>query len=299
MSRTDEIQKIIEAGDTQESAHTNPALFAREIIATGQVDGTFDAVLAAVQRAREKLRPLKIVICSDVHVPFHNVQLVANFERFVRDAQPDVLIVNGDFLDCESISRFPSPLGRPTLQAECDAGEEILSALTDAAPNAERHLTEGNHEERLRRLLLENPGLQDLRCLTIPELMNIDDYGYAWHPYEHAVDFGRLSVIHGHYVRKHSSCSAKAHLLDGGYDVVVHGHTHRMGAFWETGHKGIRRGFEIGGLFDYDQADYVKGPKNWQNGFAVAYVYPDGEAHVQLIEARRDGSFLAEGRYYV
>jgi predicted phosphodiesterase len=299
MSMRSKIQKIIETNETKESAFRNPVLFAKEVVESGAILGvSVDSACSTARRIVEGLRPRKIVIASDFHVPFHNVRLVENFVRYVADANPDVLVIDGDFLDCESISRFPTKRGRPTIQMECDAGGEILSALADAAPLAERHLTEGNHEQRLERLLLDNPGLSDLRCLSIPELLGADDLGFTWHPYEQAVDFGRLSVIHGHYARKHSAYSAKGHLLDGGYDVVVHGHTHRLGAFWETGHRGIRRGYEIGGLFDYDQATYVRGPKNWQNGFAVAHVFGDGEAHVQLIEARPDGSFVADGRYY-
>lgn len=296
-TKTAAVQAIIEAGTTTESAYRNPELFAREIVEKGLIEGPVGSVKVMAQRVVDRLRPRLVAVASDFHVPFHNVRLVENWIQMVADIQPDVVVVNGDFLDCESISRFPKPPGGPSLQAEVDQGIEILSAIADAAPNAERHLTEGNHEERLERFILENQGVGSLRCLRIPELLECEDLGFKWYAYEHPVEFGKLSVIHGHYARKHSAYSAKAHLLDGGYDTVVHGHTHRLGAYWVTGAKGIKRGFELGGLYDYAQAEYVRGVKNWQNGFALCYVFED-DVHVDLIEAGRDGKFIAQGKVY-
>ncbi len=297
-TKTDLIRRIIEANEGElPSAYTNPALFAREAVAQGLVDGPIHSVKRMAQRVVERLRPKRIVVASDFHVPFHNKPLVENWLRFVEDAQPDVVVVNGDMLDCDSISRFASAPGGPSLQEEVDAGNEILSAIADAAPQAERHLTEGNHEERMQRFLLDNPGLYDLRCLRIPELLGLDELGFKWHKYGDPLDFGPLTVTHGHKVSKHSAYSAKRHLFDDGYDNVIHGHTHRLGSYFITGAKGTRRGFECGGLFDRKQADYVRGPKNWQNGFAVAEVF-EGNVHVELIEATDSGMFIADGRVY-
>lgn len=296
-TKTAKVQELIEGGELDSDAYTHPVLFAREAVEKGLVDGSVDTIQRMVTRITERLRPTRIVIGSDFHVPFHNKPLLANWLRFVSDVQPDVVVVNGDLLDCISISRFPKPPGSPSLQKEIDAGQEVLSAIADAAPKAERHLIEGNHEERLQRFLLDNPGMYDLRCLSMPTLLDCEGYGFQWTDYGDSIDYGRLSITHGHKVSKHSAYSAKRHLFDDGYDNVVHGHTHRLGSYYITGAKRTRRGFECGGLFDRSQADYVRGPENWQNGFAVAEVFGN-HVHVELIEATQDGMFIADGKVY-
>lgn len=304
-SKTSSLERLIIDEDARPrgcSAWASVSAWVEAAIAEGLVEGPADSVEVLVRRVLHRYRPTKVVIASDFHVPYHNKRLVENWLNFLVDAQPDVVIVNGDFLDCEAISRFLSAPGGPTLQDEIDAGAAILEAIEGAAPSAALGLGEGNHEERLRRLIGENPGLYNLRALTIPALLGATPGGarweWQWFKYGEEYTVGKLSAIHGHKVSKHSAYTAKAHLLDGGYDVVVHGHTHRLGAYWLTGVKGTRRGFEAGCMCDIDHADYVVGSKNWQNGFAVAYVWPGGDAHVQLIEATKDGAFVAEGKTY-
>jgi hypothetical protein len=63
---------------------------------------------------------------------------------------------------------------------------------------------------------------------------------------------------------------------------VIIGHTHRMGMYYESGH-GRREwvAIENGHLMDMKHADYVKGPPNWQAGFTVIYLYPNGIFHAE------------------
>lgn len=243
-----------------------------------------------------------IVIFNDVHIPFHHRSGCKNVLKFCEDFQPDNIVINGDFLDCFSVSIFPKNPGGPNLQDEIDEGREFLEDLRQKCPEAVIDYTEGNHEERLKRLVKSQHSLYGLKAFTIPHLLGLDKLDIAYHPYKHPVDFheGLLSVVHGHRVSKHSAYSAKAHLLDDGYQNVIIGHTHRMGSFFYSGHSGDRRAFENGGLFDINQLDYVVGP-NWQMGFCVVYLLRDNPDFLQIVPIEmnnEDGSFIWEGRLY-
>lgn len=242
-----------------------------------------------------------IVVFNDVHIPFHNEAACRNVLRFCKDIQPDNIVINGDLLDCYSVSSFPKEPGKPNLQEELDIGAEFLNELRSNCPTSEIDYLEGNHEERLKRLVRQQHSLYGLRALTIPSLLFLDDLDITYHSYKHPLDFNGkiLSIVHGHKVSKHSAYSAKAHLIDNGYMNVIIGHTHRMGFYYHSGHIGRRRGYENGGLFDKSKLEYVVEP-NWQNGFCVVYLREDDPEFVQIvpIEMSDDGSFIWKGQIY-
>lgn len=237
------------------------------------------------------------VVASDFHVPYHNVGAVENWLQYCADVQPDNIAINGDFLDCIAISSFPKPPGVPLMQDEVDAGYTLLSRLRRACPSSRIYFLEGNHEQRLERLLMREPGLYGLKALSIRALLDLDGLRMSHHRYMSPVQIGSLTVVHGNRVSKHASYSAKATLIDGGFRNVVVGHTHRLGWFNHTGAMGTRRAAEIGGLFDIEQADYIQGTPNWQNGFAVWRESDDFHA-LELVEVSPAGSFCVGGVVY-
>lgn len=238
-----------------------------------------------------------IVVASDFHVPFHHKQAVENWLQFCEDAQPEYIVINGDFLDCLAISRFPKPPGMPLLQDEVDEGLAILSRLRRSCPGAIIYFLEGNHEQRLERMLVDNPGLYGLRQLNIKSLLDLQKLRILHRRYMDPLHIGALTVVHGDKVSKHAAYSAKATLIDGGFRNVLVGHTHRMGMYCHTGAMGRRRAAEIGGLYDVEQADYIKGTPNWQNGFAVCRQRGDWLA-IELVEVCGDGAFCVGGQMY-
>lgn len=243
-----------------------------------------------------------MVVMSDHHIPNHNEAACRNVLKLCKDLQPDDVVINGDLLDCYNLSRFPQKPGKPNLQAELDIASEFLHELRDICPTAKIDYLEGNHEERLKRIVVEQRAFYGLRALSIPSLLHLDSLDITYHGYKHPVDYkGKLlSIVHGHRVSKHSAYSAKAHLLDDGYWNVLIGHTHRMGAFFHTGHAlGRRRAYELGGLYSKKKLEYVVEP-NWQNGFAVVYLKDDDPNFIQVIpvEMTDDGSFIWKGILY-
>lgn len=241
----------------------------------------------------------KTVVANDMHIPFHNAAAVDAWLDFCEDEQPEFIVINGDFLDCYSISSFPKPPDKPLLQEEIDMGVEILGVLRDRCPDARIFYLEGNHEERLCRIVKENEGLFNLRAMKLPNLLDLDVFDIEYRKYMNEIELDGLAIVHGDVARKHSAYTAKGTVQDYGYKNIIIGHSHRMGWYMHDGHQGRRRGLENGGLFSKEQAEYMKGPTNWQNGFCIAYQDPtEGFLQIHPLEMNDQGEFIWKDKKY-
>lgn len=241
----------------------------------------------------------RTVVINDVHIPFHDAKAVSALEKFFREEQVDALVINGDLLDCYSISDFETDPRKPLLADEIKEARRILHRWRSFLLNADIYLTEGNHEQRLERLVKRNSGLQGLEEITMPKLLKLDELGIEHRRYMEPLTIGEMTYVHGNRISKHSSYTAKRVLLDGGFKNVCVGHVHRLGCYYHTGHGGQRRAFETGHLCDVSQAGYVTGTPNWQQGFGVIEHTPGLEKllSVSLVEVNR-GRFTFGGRIF-
>lgn len=241
-----------------------------------------------------------ILVGNDFHVPFHHKKAVENWLQVAKDLQPDVIVINGDFLDCYSISSFSKAPGAPNLQAELDAGAKILQKLRHDCPNSKIYYLEGNHEERLKRHLVEFPGLYGLRDLALEKLLRLDDLDIQFLPYKDILNLGSLCITHGE--GRGSSIAgqtARNYMEKKGFDHIIIGHVHKIGHIHKTGYKRHQQSLENGCLLDIEQADYISQP-NWQMGFCLAYQGTGENPWVQMqsIAIQTDGSFVCNGKYY-
>ena len=73
----------------------------------------------------------RIVVISDLQVPFHDQRAVRNVAKFIAKYKPDDVLCVGDEIDFQTISRWSS--GRDewsgTIAADRDRTVEILSDL--------------------------------------------------------------------------------------------------------------------------------------------------------------------------
>jgi 3',5'-cyclic AMP phosphodiesterase CpdA len=108
-------------------------------------------------------------IIGDLHVPFHDEQALGSALSYIRELKPDRLVLNGDIPDFYAISRFSrDPSRRDKLQDEIDETNDILDTIDSVLkPGCEKHWVVGNHEDRLRRFLWDNPEIASLRDLSL------------------------------------------------------------------------------------------------------------------------------------
>ncbi len=218
----------------------------------------------------------RTVIAGDHHVPYQDKLAVKLWLKFLEWYKPEVLILNGDIMDCFAISKFTkSPLEGKRLKDEIKETKKLLRQIVAVTPNCTRYYIFGNHENRLHKYMANNAS-EIYELVALEDLLGLEDDFIVVNSshVENFVQIGDIYVGHWNRVSKHSAYTVKNIIDDRGVSIVQ-SHTHRMGMHV---HKYMDRtvyGWEIGCLCDTDP-DYVVSP-NWQSGFAVIEPYNRGK----------------------
>jgi predicted phosphodiesterase len=242
----------------------------------------------------------KWLMASDIHFPLHDPRKVELFIKVMKWFKPDALDYLGDIDDADSTGRWA--VGPETMVSVLDGGVKLTTELfaqsRDILPNADIHMHDGNHGwDRHAKYLLKNAPVM-LDVINSDSLYQYSKYGVQWHEYSQPPvhRFGDMYGHHGESTSKHAGESVRNDVQN--WDVsLVRGHSHRMGAWYQTFPISGRmlRGYEIGHLCDEKKMDYIAAP-NWQAGFAIAHVVNDFP-HMQLIQIN-DYTCVVDGKVF-
>lgn len=238
-----------------------------------------------------RTRPEMHLVLSDQHIPFQDPGVESLTLEFIKEHQPDGIHLLGDVLDFYPLSRFDKdPQRLSQLQDDLDQGCDYLNEVRKRS-QAPIIWSEGNHEDRLRRYLWRQaPELAGLKGMQFEELLRLQEFKVRWAPAMKPYKVGKLLFTHGSVVRKWSGMSAKAHHEKYGMNVI-HGHTHRLGAFYHTTYESSYGSWENGCLCGL-QPEYCISP-DWQNGWSVVWFYGD-YFHVEQV-CVIDGQYVFHG----
>lgn len=204
---------------------------------------------------------LKIIALGDVHVPFHNWDAVQLAFKVMDRVQPDITVQVGDMLDGYHLSRFDHDpdLKHVTLAEEAKYGRQFIRNVQRRTAVAK--FLEGNHEERLRRVLAKVPELHSTHP-SMRELLELDDYV----PYRSEYVVGKCHFVHD--LGPAGVNALRQTVEAAGYNVVF-GHTHQLGAVYDGNLSGDRHvGLNVGYLANPDKATYAppRARARWQHG---------------------------------
>lgn len=90
-----------------------------------------------------------ILALSDFHYPF--ALPISTFARYVG---VDILVLNGDLMDCQSISKFPKVYRIPMIEEMIGARQYLIDLIAYIKPK-KVYITIGNHEARLGKYLAD------------------------------------------------------------------------------------------------------------------------------------------------
>jgi predicted phosphodiesterase len=234
-----------------------------------------------------------ILVCPDLHSPYHDVQAWELFLR-ARDAiKPDLIVIIGDFVDCYAISDYDqSPTRATRFESELHTANAELDRITDSTRVI---YLEGNHEERLPRYLARKaPQLWEL--VSMPTLLEMSRRGWEWVPYKHSVRLGKMTFTHD---SDHCGVHALRNTMLDYRSNVCFGHTHRGGVLYDGTVRGEHHvGLNVGWLGDIERIDYAKRDKVrrwWQHGFGLVRQDESGNSHAQFVPII-SGSCCIDGR---
>jgi predicted phosphodiesterase len=219
----------------------------------------------------------RIMITSDYHIPFLDEDSYELMKYKAREYQPDKFIINGDFLDFYTISKYDqNPERKHTIQDERIEAQKRLMELRKTLPNSEIIYIEGNHETRLQKYLWQHKELYSLPELKLSNFLGLKDLNIKyigadndyWKQTSGHHIIGDMVISHGDNrtngfsTSQYSGYSAKNSMYKLNKSVAM-GHTHRLALIYHSTPYTDLVGIEGGCLCQDNET------ANWQKGFVT------------------------------
>ncbi|MDW8068553.1 MAG: metallophosphoesterase [Anaerolineae bacterium] len=224
---------------------------------------------------------VRAVILSDLHFPFEDPSAMTLARAILEDADPHLIILNGDLVDFYGISSFPKdPLRQAQFAAELEKDKEKIHRLLSWAPDIPWIYLEGNHERRLLyHLWKRTPEFAGSPLLRIPSIFELpENVIYLSQVHEPRarhefvapqVQLSKLYIMHGDLIRGSRGAIniARSILLKLLQSVLV-GHHHTIQSYTQSKHDGTISGAWVVGCLCFQRPHFDAG-RIWAQGIAV------------------------------
>lgn len=235
----------------------------------------------------------RVLVVSDIHLPYHHVGAVNAALRYADGFKPDAIFINGDLFDFYAISRFDKDPTKPKISHELECGRQFFAHLRSRFGQVPITFKWGNHDERWDKYLQA----------SAPLLFDIPDVRDAWHGpagiREFGIDVvkdkrpvmaGLLPILHGHELGRGGISNpvnpARGAFLRGHHTILV-GDSHQT-----SGHADTNLWHEetfcwsMGCLCGLTPLYMPVNRWNW--GFACVEVATDGSFNVQNLRIAKN-----------
>jgi len=230
------------------------------------------------------LNAKRVLVLSDLHLPYHDVPAVEAAIKHGQKFNPDAILINGDLFDFYQISRYDRDPTKPKLLAELEAGKQFFAYLRRKFKKATIALKLGNHDERWDAYLF--------RCA--PLLFDIDSVRNAWHEpagiqkygievigEQRPIMVGLLPVFHGHELGRslfNPVNPARGAFLRAHHTILI-GHSHQTSGHADTNLWHEETFCWSTGCLCQLTPEYAR-VNRWNHGFAEIEVARNGEFNV-------------------
>ena len=227
-----------------------------------------------VGRKYLRLRTGTIIVGSDFHYwPGDPSVMHRAFVWAIKEFDPKIVVLNGDVLDFNSISRHP-PIGwedAPEVQDEIEVAQERLHEIELACKKGTKKLwTLGNHDARFETKLAHiAPQYKNVLGIHLKD--HFDRWTNAWSV------FVNDDMVIKHRFKGGMHAPQNNTLWSG--RTMVTGHLHSAKVQPITDYNGTRYGVDTGCIADTFHPAFQgyteDNPKNWRGGFGI-FTYEDG-----------------------
>ncbi len=198
----------------------------------------------------------RYAIISDIHSVYFDEKNLGAFLSVLSENDFAKVIVNGDLLDCQSLSKFPKEVHEDFgqkfstwesfLYEVMDTRKNILKPLRKAARDIDIvYRTFANHEARYLNPKSDSTALPEIRKVeeklgararSLHDLLDLGRYGIKIDPKQDSILFGEVLIIHG---ERATTTAPRANMYDA-FQSVISSHTHRLGIYRHTTRRGKR-----------------------------------------------------------
>ena len=209
---------------------------------------------------------------------------------YIKERQPDVVILIGDHWDMESLSEYDR--GKKSFEgrrykADIEAGNHGLDLLMEGINQCKKKprlvFTMGNHEQRIGRALELEPRLEGV--LGYHDF-NLEQHG--WEVYDFLKPVEVDSITYSHYFYNQMSGRPYSGTIENIIKNVGHSFSqgHQQGLRWgrrELGNGAVQIGLIAGSFYQHDEI--YKGPQgnhHWR-GIVVKHEVHDGSYDPMMV----------------
>jgi predicted phosphodiesterase len=220
----------------------------------------------------------KVLILSDIHVPYHSIDAITAAIQYAKKSKPDALLLNGDTIDCHRLSRFIKDPKKRNFKLELDTFKALFDVF-EKELKCKIYFKIGNHEERYEHFLYEKAGeLVGIEEFEFENIIKARARGIEIIGDKRPMKLNNLWGIHGHeYVGGISAPVNPARGLFLKSKVsCFQGHNHQSSSHTEPTLAGkMVTTWSLGCLSEL-HPQYM--PLNkWNHGFAEVDLDPNGE----------------------
>lgn len=229
-------------------------------------------------KAMKTVRGKMVKTCvslSDIHIGSEDKDALSVACDFIAEEKPDLVVLNGDIIDAYDVSTFlKNPSKEGFLQGELQGARDLISFLRDVLrTSAEIVYVEGNHEDRLRKMVWSTPIIQKIMPgVSLKSLLELDKLKVLHIPYGQHYTHAGVVFTHGHKVSKNVGADNIVAYGSSG----TSGHTHRLSQVHKRMGDRTFTWVESGCLCRLDP-EYVLGIADWHQGFAFGTMSQSGQ----------------------
>lgn len=229
-------------------------------------------------------------VISDLHIPYHDQRAVEAAVAYLKKRKPDVLLINGDYGDWYSVSRYMRDPKKRRLKREIKMQRDGLQWLRSQFKNCRIVAKEGNHELRWSHYLWNSAvEISEFPQVRLPRILGMKTLGIEYVDNQRPIMAGKLPIFHGHELGKgiSSPVNAARGVFMRMISTALVGHHHRTSSHTEPNWRHEEIVCWSTGCLCGLNADYAVINK-WNAGFAVVEVAADGQFQVDNLRLNTD-----------
>jgi predicted phosphodiesterase len=217
----------------------------------------------------------RLAVISDVHIPYHDEEVMQQWYRDASEYEPSVIVINGDLLDFYRMSRFEkNPAVRDTA-FEIDQAHEFFAWLTERF-EAKIVFKEGNHDERWAKYIWNNaPEFSKFSQFSLEQVLLLEEFGVDHVGEKRIIKAGDLNIIHGHELYGGGGIQPARSMMARMNANALAGHNHRTSQFTQNNFEGNHMACYSTGCMCELFPEYSR-INGWNHGYAFVDVYEDG-----------------------
>lgn len=217
------------------------------------------------------LKAKRLLLLSDIHIPYHNISALTAVFDFAKKEKPDAILLNGDTLDFFGLSKFCKDPRKRSFGEELKSFKHLIDVIKKLFPYSKLYFKIGNHEERyLHFLFMKAKELVGVEEFELENIIKARANGIEIIGDKRIINANGLNIIHGHEFASgfFSPVNVARGLFLRGKTSAIQGHNHQSSEHTESNMNGkITTTWSTGCLCEL-HPEYMPINK-WNLGFAI------------------------------